>query len=174
MSGLVLFVVFIVLTVGLGIVWPKRKLARALQPESVTVPLSAERAVEEGVKASGSLLHRMAKTGGKLESMTTQPKPQPLAGGGYSWPVQVKGGTVVFEARPSGKGVEVVGWAEQYLIAEIRVNGAGFFALGIAMGNAINRALGIPKDAGSLLRRRRRVLRAIAEAAPAGERAAAA
>lgn len=152
----------------------KRREVVARTPEHIDVGIPAGRAVEIGVKASGSLLHRMARSGGRLESTSSRPAVNPIGNGAFEWRVVTKGGVLVFQGIPRSGGARVECWAEEVFLAQFGRNLTGIFALGFAVTNAFYRMIGLPRDPGGLIRRRRRVLRAVdaAEQAAVGRQVA--
>ncbi|HEU5028563.1 MAG TPA: hypothetical protein VFV01_26865 [Spirillospora sp.] len=143
------------------IVYAKRRAATAMARRYVDAAVPVPQALEVGVKASGSLLHRVAKTGGRLESMSGRAEVIPLGGGAHEWRVRSKDGVVIFQVVPHGGGSRVEGWADEVTIAQFGTTATGIFGLGFALGNALYRALGVPRNPGRLIRRRRRVFRAV-------------
>ena len=145
---------------------------KAREPLYVTAALTPDRAARIGTKASGSVLQRMAKPGGRLEAASSRPEAVPLPGGGYRWQVRTKGGSVVFEATPHPDGVRVAGWAQEVVVGQYGTNFNGIMGVSFAMTNALYRMIGLPRDPGTLIRRRKRVLKAVLAAGPSAKGAA--
>src|SRR5581483_3230042 len=83
------------------------------------------------------------------------------------WQAQTQGSVMAFSAEPlpGGSGYRVGGAATRMRIAQVGIgSNQGIWGLSKAMTNAIYRVLGIPHNSPALVRRRKRVLTAIANA----------
>jgi hypothetical protein len=142
-------------------IYLKKREADARAPQYVEVGLPPIQAAQIGAKASASLIHRMAKGGGRLESMSSRPDLHHAGPDRYEWRVSTRGGEMIFQVALSDGVVRLSSWADEITIAQFGRNLTGMMGLGFAITNALYRAIGLPRDPGSLVRRRKRVFRAV-------------
>jgi len=152
---IVLILLVLIVIAGMG--WVKYQGTKALTFTHVDVTgLSLDEIVAIGSKASGSLT-------GRLTGNT--PTGRRTGNGGAEWQAQIQGSVMEFSVQPlpDGRGYRVGGVATLMRIAQVRMgSNQGIWGLSKAISNAIYRVLGIPHNPSALVRRRNRVLRAIA------------
>lgn len=153
-----IILLLIVLVLIAGLAYQKYRGTQALTFTHVDVAgLTLDQILEIGGKASGSLAGRL--TGSKPAARR--------AGDGIEWQAQIQGSVMAFSAQPlpDGNGYRVGGAATKMRIAQVRMgSNQGIWGLSKAISNAIYLALGIPHNSPALVRRRQRVLNAIANA----------
>jgi hypothetical protein len=159
-SGIFLVVLAIIAFYVGWFIYLKRRAAAISAAEYVEVSLDVASTVEIGSKASGSLLHRLAKSGGKMET-ASKPEIEPIGVNAFEWRVKSKGGVLLFQVTPSEGRSRVECWADEIVIAQHGTSARGIFALGFAITNALYRSFGIPRDPGGLIRCRKRVFNAV-------------
>ncbi len=122
--------------------------------------LSIDQIVDIGTKASGSFMRRIA--GGRIPV-------QDNGDGSIEWDIAGNNGTMKISIIPlsDGDGYQVGGAATELTIAQM---GAHYHATSVAgkiwmasmsMSNAFCRSIQLPRNPGTLLRQRGRVLRAV-------------
>ena len=153
-----IYLVIIILIVLGGLGYQKFRGNQALTFTHIDVAgLTLDEIVQIGTKASGSLAGRLV---GSMPSARS-------VDGGTEWHAQIQGSVMSFRAEPlpDGGSYRVGGAATKMRIAQTRIgSNQGIWGLSKAISNAIYRALGIPHNSPALVRRRKRVLRAIAHA----------
>jgi hypothetical protein len=153
---MIVLVIFVLIVIG-GLGWAKYQGTKALTFRNVDVTgLSLDEIVAIGSKASGSLAGRLRGN---------MPAARRTGNGGAEWQVQVQGSVMEFSVQPlpNGQGYRVGGAATLMRIAQVRMgSNQGIWGLSKAISNAIYRVLGIPHNPSALVRRRNRVLRAVA------------
>lgn len=151
-----LIIIILILVGALG--YQKYRGSQALTFTHIDVSgLTLDEIVNTGVKASGSLAGRL------VGSMPNARR----VGDGAQWDVQIQGSVMSFSAEPlpGGRGYRVGGAATKMRIAQTRIgSNQGLWGLSKAISNAIYKMLGIPHNSPALVRRRKRVLRTIANA----------
>jgi hypothetical protein len=153
-----IFLLIIVLIVVAGLAYQKWRGTQALTFTHVDVAgLTLDEILAVGGKASGSLAGRL--TGSRPAARRTRD--------GVEWQAQIQGSVMSFSAQPlpGGSGYRVGGAATKVRMAQTRIgSNQGIWGLSKAISNAIFMALGIPHNSPALVRRRKRVLSAIANA----------
>lgn len=153
-----IFLVIIILIVVVGLGYQKYRGNQALTFTHIDVTgLTLDEIVNIGSKASGSLAGRLV---GSVPGARR-------VGDGAEWHAQIQGSVMAFRAEPlpGGSGYRVGGAATKMKIAQNRIgSNQGIWGLSKAITNAVFRMLGIPHNSPALVRRRARVLRAIANA----------
>jgi hypothetical protein len=153
-----IYLIIIILIVVAGLGYQKYRGNQALTYTHIDVTgLTLDEIVKIGGKASGSLAGRLGRgiSNGRV------------VGDGAEWSAQIQGSVMSFTAEPlpDGSGYRVGGAATTIRIAQNHIgSNQGIWGLSKAITNAIFRMLGIPHNSPALVRRRRRVLRAIANA----------
>jgi hypothetical protein len=153
-----IFLILVLLAFAGGLGYQKYRGNQALTFTHIDVTgISLEQIVAVGGKASGSLA-------GRLTGNTPGAR---LADGGAEWQANVQGSVMSFrvDPLPGGQGYRVGGAATTMRIGQTRIGSDnGIWGLSKAMSNALFRMMGIPHNAPALIRRRKRVLRAVANA----------
>jgi hypothetical protein len=119
--------------------------------------LALEEIVAIGTKASGSLAGRLM--GGTPTARRVND--------GAEWQAQIQGSIMAFRVTPlpGGNGYRVGGAATKMRIARTNIgSNQGIWGISKAMSNGLMAILGIPHNSPALVRRRNRVLRAVANA----------
>jgi hypothetical protein len=151
-----IFLVVIILIIVAGIGYQKFRGNQALTFMHIDVTgLTLDEIVKIGGKASGSLAGRLVGSTPNARRVVD----------GAEWHAQIQGSVMSFRAEPlpDGGGYRVGGAASKMRIGQTRIgSNQGIWGLSKAITNAIWRLLGIPHNAPALVRRRKRVLRAIA------------
>jgi hypothetical protein len=159
----VIYFVLLILVVVVGLGYQKYRGNQALTFTHIDVSdLTLDEIVNIGCKASGSLAGRL------VGSMPSARRTED----GAEWQAQIRGSVMSFSAAPlpNGIGYRIGGAATKMRVAQVHIGSdQGIWGLSKAMSNAIYRALGIPHSPGALVQRRKRVLRAIANAGTALE-----
>jgi hypothetical protein len=122
--------------------------------------LTLEEVIAVGTKASGSLVGRL--TGGTPNVRRVND--------GAEWQAQIQGSVMAYRVMPlpNGAGYRVGGVATKMRIAQTRIgSNQGIWGMSKAMSNGLMAILGIPHNSPALVRRRNRVLRAVANAGAA-------
>ena len=153
-----IYLVIILLIIAAALGYQKYRGTQALTFTHVDVTgLTLDEIVTIGSKTSGSLTGRL---------MGNTPAAR-RTNGGAEWHAQIQGSVMSFSAAPlpDGDGYRVGGAATTMRISQNRIGpDHGTWGLSKAITNAMFRAMGIPHNAPALVRRRKRVLRAIANA----------
>ena len=153
-----IYLIIIVLIAILPLAYQKYMGNRAMTFTYINVAgLTLDEIIAIGTKASGSLAGRLTGNAPVVRRSAS----------GATWDAQSRGGILSFqvEALPDGSGYRVGGAASSLKVAEVRIGSdRGIWGLSKAISNSIYRLLGIPKHASSLAHRRKRALRAIANA----------
>jgi hypothetical protein len=162
---IVLIIMILIVVAGLG--YQKYRGNQALTFTHVDVAgLTLNEIVQTGSKASGSMVGRLAGNTPTARRIND----------GAEWHAQIQGSVMSFSAAPlpDGSGYRVGGVSSKIRIAQTRIGSdRGIWGLSKAISNAIYRMLGIPHNASALVRRRNRVLRAIANSGKVLDSAAA-
>ena len=119
--------------------------------------LALDEVVAVGTRASGSLT-------GRLTGATPTAR---RVNGGAEWQAQIQGSVMAFRVTPlpNGAGYRIGGAATKMRIAQTNFgSNRGIWGISKAMSNALMAILGIPHNSPALVRRRNRVLRAVANA----------
>jgi hypothetical protein len=138
-------------------IWMKYRANLAASPRWLEVPLPPRETAAVAANACGNWLQRKAG-----------PPPVSIeSDGSYLWYMTSSAGRVVFRVAEleRGRGSRIESWADEIVIAQ--VSGRGAMPLAVALTNSFYRATGMPKKPATLLRQRRRALRAVAHAAHA-------
>ena len=154
---LFIFILLLALAASLG--YHRYMGVHAMRPDSVEVSgLTLDQIIDIGTKASMGVVKRMLG----------RPQAYQTPDGAMEWQTQSKGGAMIFRVTPlsGGAGYRVEGWADKVWVARVSGQMDHRTAVGQAriLTNVLCKALGIPQNARQLLRRRRRALRAIAQA----------
>lgn len=154
---MIVLLVIVLIVVG-GLAYQKYRGTQALTFTHIDVAgLTLDQILEIGGKASGSLAGRLA---GSRPAMRR-------TGDEAEWQAQIQGSVMSFSAEPlpDGSGYRVGGAATKMRLAQVRIGSdRGLWGLSKALSNAIYQILGIPHNSPALVRRRKRVLSAIANA----------
>jgi hypothetical protein len=119
--------------------------------------LALEEIVAIGTRASGSLAGRL--TGGTPTAQRVND--------GAEWQAQIQGSVMAFRVTPlpNRTGYRVGGAATKMRIARTNIGSdQGIWGISKAMSNGLMAILGIPHNSPALVHRRKRVLRAVANA----------
>jgi hypothetical protein len=165
MSGFVIVVLAVIAFYAAFFTYQKMRANQILSPQYVEVSLPVDTVLMVGTKASGSLLHRLARSGGRLEDATNRPVVERTDEGAYEWRVRSKAGVLAFQAVELAGNVRVTSAAEELEIAQYGTNLTGLMGVGFAIANSFYRATNMPRDPVSLNRCRKRVFRALLNAA---------
>lgn len=154
---MIILILIVLILIG-GLAYQKYQGTQALTFTHVDVAgLTLDEILQIGGKASGSLAGRL--TGSRPAARRTD--------AGVEWQAQIQGSVMAFSAEPlpDGSGYRVGGAATKMRVAQVRYgSNQGIWGLSKAISNAIYRLLGIPHNSPALVRRRKRVLNAIANA----------
>jgi hypothetical protein len=151
-----IFLVLIIVIFAAALGYQKFRGVQALTFTHVDVTgLTLEEMVQIGGKASGSLAGRL--TGGMPNARRVD--------GGAEWETRIQGSVMSFsvEPLPAGGGYRVGGAATKMRISQNNIgSNQGTWGMSKAITNALFRMMGIPHNAPALVRRRKRVLQAVA------------
>lgn len=160
---MVFIVILLVLVIG-TVALAKYQGNRAMTPLHVDLlHLSLSQITDIGTKASGSLVQRMSAPGGRLDRSLGRVALRTPREGEAEWDITSKGGVMTMTVMRSsnGTGYRLSGAASSVRLAQRNTRSTGIWGLSVAVSNAISAILGIPENAGRLLRQRKRVLRAV-------------
>ena len=169
-GGLMAFIVILLVLIAGSLALAKYQGSRAMASLYIDVRhLTLNEITDIGTKASGSLVQRMAATGGRLDSTLGRVAVRTSGNGEAEWDITSNGGVMTMTVMQSstGAGYRLSGAASRVRIAQRNTRSTGLWGFSVAMSNAICAILGVPHNAGRLLRQRKRVLRAV-EAADLG------
>jgi hypothetical protein len=154
---MIILLLIVLIVVG-GLAYQKYRGTQALTFTHIDVAgLTLDQILEIGGKASGSLTGRLTRSRPVVRR----------TGDGAEWQAQIQGSVMTFSAEPlrGTSGYRVGGAATKMRIAQVGIgSNQGIWGLSKAISNAIYRVLGIPHNSPALVRRRKRVLNAIANA----------
>jgi hypothetical protein len=150
--------IYLVIIIVAGLGYQKYRGNQALTFTHIDVTgLTLDEIVKIGGKASGSLAGRLGRSMPNARRVDD----------GAEWHAQIQGSVMSFSAEPlpDGSGYRAGGAATTMRVAQNNIgSNQGIWGLSKAITNAIFRMLGIPHNSPALVRRRKRVLRAIANA----------